>query len=76
MAISAVTLAELSAGVHLVRGDDAESRAERGRRIDVLQRVEHEFDPLPFEADAARIYGRICAAPRTPDDNPVAESRI
>jgi predicted nucleic acid-binding protein len=62
MAISAVTLAELSAGVHLVRGEDAAARAERGRRIDVLQRTENEFDPLPFDASAARIYGRISAA--------------
>ncbi|QDP98014.1 type II toxin-antitoxin system VapC family toxin [Microlunatus elymi] len=62
MAISAVTLAELSAGVHLVRGDDNDSRAERGRRLDVLQRAESEFDPLPFDAPAARVFGRITAA--------------
>ena len=29
--------------------------------MDVLQRAENEFDPIPFDADAARIYGRICA---------------
>ncbi len=63
VAISAVTLAELSAGPHLVRartGQDA--GAERARRTEVLQRVEHEFDPIPFDAAAARAYGRICAA--------------
>ena len=60
MAISAVTLAELSAGVHLVQAGDA--AAERARRTDVLQRVEHEFDPIPFDADAARAFGRISAA--------------
>ncbi|WP_173923351.1 type II toxin-antitoxin system VapC family toxin [Agromyces sp. Marseille-P2726] len=60
VAISAVTLAELSAGVHLVRG--ADSATERARRIDVLQRVEHEFDPIPFDVDAARAFGRISAA--------------
>lgn len=60
LAISAVTLAELSAGVHLV--SDADAAVERARRIDVLQRVEHEFDPIPFDADAARAFGRISAA--------------
>jgi len=64
MAISAVTLAELSAGVHLVEGDDAAARAERVRRTDVLQRVESEFDPIPFDAEAARAFGRISAAVR------------
>jgi predicted nucleic acid-binding protein len=62
MAISAVTLAELSAGVHLVQGKDAEARAERARRMEVLQRVEHEFDPIPFDTEAARSFGRISAA--------------
>jgi hypothetical protein len=64
MAISAITLAELSAGVHLVDGDDEDARAERARRTDVLQRAENEFDPLPFDADAARVFGRMCAAVR------------
>jgi predicted nucleic acid-binding protein len=36
--------------------------AERARRLDVLQRAEHEFDPIPFDADAARAYGRVTAA--------------
>jgi len=31
-------------------------------RLDVLQRAEHEFDPIPFSADAARAYGRVTAA--------------
>lgn len=64
MAISAVTLAELSAGVQLVEGDDPPARAERARRTDVLQRVESEFDPIPFDAEAARTFGRIAAAVR------------
>ena len=66
MAISAVTLAELSAGPHQVRPDTEQDAyfeaAERGRRLDVLQRAEHEFDPIPFDADAARAYGRVTAA--------------
>ncbi|GAA1237596.1 hypothetical protein GCM10009665_29660 [Kitasatospora nipponensis] len=66
MAISAITLAELSAGPHEVRRNEEQSDydeyAERARRLDVLQRAENEFDPIPFDAEAARIYGRICAA--------------
>jgi predicted nucleic acid-binding protein len=64
MAISAVTLAELSAGPHQVRVDETryEASAERARRLDVLQRAEHEFDAIPFDADAARAYGRVVAA--------------
>jgi predicted nucleic acid-binding protein len=53
---SAVTLAELSAGVH--QTDDA---AERARRIARLQRVEAIFEPLPFDTEAARQYGVIVA---------------
>src|SRR5258708_28555927 len=66
MAISAVTLAELSAGPHEVRRNDDQDRydehAERARRLEVLQRVESEFDPVPFDAEAARIFGRVTAA--------------
>lgn len=62
MAISAITLAELAAGVHLVRGDNPMVAEERARRADVLQRAENEFDPIPFETEAARAFGRISAA--------------
>src|ERR1700733_1563541 len=66
MAISAITLAELSAGPHQVRRNDEQSdydeHAERARRLDLLQRAENEFDPIPFDAEAARIYGRVTAA--------------
>lgn len=57
LAISAVTLAELAAGPHATSDP-----AERARRQDRLQRVEATFDPLPFDAAAARAYGRIFAA--------------
>ncbi|WP_163508742.1 type II toxin-antitoxin system VapC family toxin [Fodinicola acaciae] len=57
MSISAVTLAELSAGPH--HTDDPE---ERSKRLDVLQRAEAEFDPLPFDTEAARAFGRVVAA--------------
>lgn len=62
VAISAVTLAELSAGPHSVVGDDAGARAERARRTAILQRAESEFDPLPFDAPAARLYGQLAGA--------------
>lgn len=53
-AVSAITLAELAAGPHAT--PDAE---ERARRQDRLQRVEAAFDPLPFDEEAARAYGRV-----------------
>ena len=66
MAISAITLAELSAGPHEVRRNEEQSsydeHAERARRLDVLQRAENEFDPIPFGVEAARAYGRVSAA--------------
>ncbi len=66
MAISAISLAELSAGPHEVRPNREQSAyeeiEERARRLDVLQRVESEFDPIPFDAQAARVYGRVAAA--------------
>ncbi|BCB82681.1 hypothetical protein GCM10022251_66050 [Phytohabitans flavus] len=57
LVISTVTLAELSAGPH--HTDDP---LERARRISVLQHAESTFDPLPFDADAARAFGRVAAA--------------
>jgi len=66
MAISAVTLAELSAGPHEVRSNQEQSaydeHAERARRMSLLQRAEADFDPIPFDAEAARIYGQVAAA--------------
>lgn len=66
MAISAITLAELSAGPHQVRPGTEQDRydehAERARRLEILQRTESEFDPIPFDAEAARIFGRVTAA--------------
>jgi len=66
VAISAITLAELSAGPHEVRRNDEQDmydeHAERARRTEALQRAESEFDPVPFGADAARAYGRVTAA--------------
>ncbi|MBA3653682.1 MAG: type II toxin-antitoxin system VapC family toxin [Actinobacteria bacterium] len=57
VAVSAITMAELAAGPHATSDPD-----ERARRQDRLQRAEAAFDPLPFDTDAARAYGRIYAA--------------
>lgn len=57
VAISSLTLGELAAGPHATN-----DHGERARRQDRLQRTEAAFDPLPFDAEAARAYGRIYAA--------------
>ncbi len=57
LAVSAITMAELAAGPHATV--DAE---ERARRQDRLQRAEAAFDPLPFDGESARAYGRIYAS--------------
>ena len=55
--IAAITLAEIVAGPHAVFDID-----ERSRRQARLQWVESELLALPFDADAARAYGRVYAA--------------
>jgi predicted nucleic acid-binding protein len=55
-AITTVTLAELASGPHATPDP-----IERSRRQDRLQRVERNFEALPFDADAARAYARIYA---------------
>jgi len=57
VAVSAITMAELAAGPHATN-----DVGERARRQDRLQRAEAAFDPLPFDTEAARAYGRIYAA--------------
>lgn len=57
--ITAITLAELSVGP-LVSQDLAERAARQAR----LQEAEAAFDPLPFDAPAARAFGRVAAASR------------
>lgn len=56
-AVSAITMAELAAGPHATPDPD-----ERARRQDRLQRAEAVFDPLPFDVEASRAYGRLYAA--------------
>ena len=55
--VAAITLAELVAGVHATRNPN-----ERAARQDRLQRVQATLEALPFDADAARAYGRVFAA--------------
>ena len=57
VAVSALTMAELAAGPHAPNDID-----ERSRRQDRVQRAEAAFDPLPFDSEAARAYGRVYAA--------------
>ena len=58
-AISSITVAELAAGPHATQNPD-----ERARRQDRLQWAISTWDPLPFDAEAARAYGRMFAAAR------------
>jgi len=57
--ISVITLAELSVGP-LVTDDPTERAARQAR----LQETEAAFDPLPFDAPAARAFGRLAASLR------------
>jgi tRNA(fMet)-specific endonuclease VapC len=57
--ITAVTLAELSVGP-LVADEQRERVARQAR----LQQAEADFDPLPFDASAARAFGRVAASLR------------
>jgi hypothetical protein len=56
-AIAAITLAELAAGPHATTDEQ-----ERARRQDRLQWASATWDALPFDSEAARIYGRVFAA--------------
>jgi len=57
--ITAVTLAELSVGPLVASSDE-----ERAARQAHLQQAEADFDPLPFDANAARAFGLVAAALR------------
>jgi tRNA(fMet)-specific endonuclease VapC len=55
--ITTVTLAELSVGP-LVTDDPGEQATRQVR----LQQAESDFDPLPFDAAAARSFGQVAAS--------------
>ncbi len=57
IAISSLTLAELTAGPHAA-GDEL----TRARRQLTLQHVEAHLETVPFDSDCARAYGRIHVA--------------
>lgn len=57
--ITAVTLAELSVGPLVAATDE-----ERAARQAHLQAAEADFDPLPFDAAAARAFGGVAASLR------------
>lgn len=57
--ITAITLAELSVGPLVARDEQ-----ERAARQAHLQQAEADFDPLPFDAAAARAFGRVGASLR------------
>lgn len=56
--ICAVTLAELTVGPLVASG------LEQTERLARLQGVESHFRPIPFDADAARAFGRVAASVR------------
>ena len=57
--ITAITLAELTVGPLV-----ATSESERAARQAHLQQAESDFDALPFDANAARAFGRVAASLR------------
>jgi len=57
--ITAVTLAELSVGPLVARDEQ-----ERAARQAHLQQAEADFEPLPFDAAAARAFGGVAASLR------------
>jgi tRNA(fMet)-specific endonuclease VapC len=67
--ISAITLAELSVGPLV-----ATTERERADRQAVLQQAEADFEPLPFDAAAARAFGRVAASLRRAGRKPQARA--
>jgi predicted nucleic acid-binding protein len=59
IAISALTLAELTAGPHT-----AVDELQRARRQHRLQRFEAEIEALPFDSECARAYGSVYVVTR------------
>ena len=57
--ITAVTLAELSVGPLVAR-----TEAERAARQVQVQQAEADFDPLPFDAAAARAFAIVASSLR------------
>lgn len=67
--ISSITLAELSVGPQVAGSAD-----ERAKRQVRLQQVEADFDPVSFDASAARAFGRVAASLRQSGRKPTART--
>lgn len=67
--ITTITLAELSVGPLVAKTD-----TERAARQAHLQQAESDFEPLPFDAAAARAFGRVAAALRSAGRKPAARA--
>lgn len=67
--ITAVTLAELSVGPLVATTDE-----DRIARQAHLQAAEADFDPLPFDAAAARAFGGVAASLRRSGRKPAARA--
>lgn len=67
--ITAITLAELSVGPLV-----ATNQKERSARQAHLQQAEADFEPIPFDAAAARSFGQVAAALRRAGRKPAARA--
>jgi hypothetical protein len=67
--ITSITLAELSVGPLVATSDE-----ERAARQAHLQQAEADFDPLPFDAAAARSFGQVAASLRRAGRKPAARA--
>ena len=67
--ITTITLAELSVGPLVATTD-----LERAARQAHVQQAEADFDPLPFDAAAARAFGRVAASLRRAGRKPAARA--
>ncbi len=68
-AISTITLAELSVGPLVATTDD-----ERVARLAHLQLAESDFDPIPFDAAAARAFALVSSSLRAGGRKPAARA--
>lgn len=68
-AISTITLAELTVGPLVAQTDQ-----ERAARQAHVQQAEHDFDPISFDAAAARAFGGVAASLRAAGRKPAARA--
>jgi predicted nucleic acid-binding protein len=67
--VSAITMAELSVGPLVARDD-----LERARRQAHVQQAEADFDPIPFDRQAASAFGYVAAGLRAAGRKPAARA--